>query len=51
VLGELQSLCEPCHNSAKQEIALRGYRSDVGLDGLPTDPNQGPAFINALCLL
>jgi len=26
VTGELQSLCEPCHNSAKRQIELRGYR-------------------------
>ena len=40
VTGELQSLCEPCHKSTKREIELRGYRSDVGLDGYPTDPNH-----------
>jgi 5-methylcytosine-specific restriction endonuclease McrA len=33
VTGELQSLCEPCHNSAKRQIELRGYRCDVGIDG------------------
>ena len=38
--GKLQSLCEPCHNSAKQQIELRGYRCDIGVDGLPTDPNH-----------
>ena len=36
VTGELQSLCEPCHKSAK----LYGYRTDIGFDGLPTDPNH-----------
>jgi 5-methylcytosine-specific restriction endonuclease McrA len=40
VLGKLQSLCEPCHKSAKRQIELRGYRSDIGLDGYPTDPNH-----------
>ena len=40
VLGELQSLCEPCHNSAKRQIELRGYRCDVGIDGYPIDPNH-----------
>ena len=40
VIGELQSLCEPCHNSAKRQIEPRGYRTDSGLDGLPTDPNH-----------
>jgi 5-methylcytosine-specific restriction endonuclease McrA len=29
ITGELQSLCEPCHNSAKRRI-----------DGYPTDPNH-----------
>jgi hypothetical protein len=40
VTGELQSLWEPCHKSAKRQIELRGYRSDIGLDGFPTDPNH-----------
>jgi 5-methylcytosine-specific restriction endonuclease McrA len=40
VLGELQSLCEPCHNAAKRQIELRGYRDDIGIDGYPTDPNH-----------
>jgi hypothetical protein len=40
VTGDLQSLCEPCHNSAKRQIELRGYRCDVGVDGYPTDPNH-----------
>ncbi|HEY2531223.1 MAG TPA: HNH endonuclease [Xanthobacteraceae bacterium] len=40
VTGELQSLCEPCHKSVKREIELRGYRTDIGLDGLPTDANH-----------
>jgi hypothetical protein len=33
-------LCEPCHNSAKRQIELRGYRCDVGIDGYPIDPNH-----------
>jgi hypothetical protein len=40
VTGELQSLCEPCHNSAKRQIKLHGYRLDIGLDDLPLDPNH-----------
>jgi 5-methylcytosine-specific restriction endonuclease McrA len=40
VTGELQSLCEPCHNSAKRQIEVRGYRTDIGLDGFPTDPRH-----------
>ncbi|HEY2532435.1 MAG TPA: HNH endonuclease [Xanthobacteraceae bacterium] len=38
--GKLQSLYEPCHKSAKREIELHGYRSDIGLDGYPTDPSH-----------
>ena len=33
VTGKLQNLCEPFHRSAKRQIELRGYRSDIGLDG------------------
>jgi 5-methylcytosine-specific restriction endonuclease McrA len=40
VTGQLQSLCEPCHKSAKRQIELHGYRTDIGLDGFPTDPNH-----------
>jgi 5-methylcytosine-specific restriction protein A len=37
--GPLRSLCKPCHD-ALQGIKHRGYRSDVGDDGLPTDPRH-----------
>ena len=40
VLGELQSLCGPCHKSTKRQIELWGYRNDIGIDGYPTDPNH-----------
>jgi len=30
VTGKLQNLCEPLHRSAKRQIELRGYRSDIG---------------------
>jgi hypothetical protein len=40
ITGGLRSLCEPCLNSAKRQIELRGYRCDIGLDGFPTDPNH-----------
>jgi len=40
VTGKLQSLCEPCPKSAKREIELRGYWTDIGLDGYPTHPNH-----------
>jgi hypothetical protein len=36
----MQSLCEPCHNSAKRQIELRGYCHDIGLDGFPIDPKH-----------
>jgi 5-methylcytosine-specific restriction enzyme A len=38
--GELQSLCKPCHDRTKRMIELRGYRTDIGLDGYPLDPNH-----------
>jgi 5-methylcytosine-specific restriction enzyme A len=41
-LGELQSLCAPCHNSRKQLVEQRGYDLAVDADGWPTDP-QHPA--------
>jgi 5-methylcytosine-specific restriction endonuclease McrA len=41
--GELQSLCESCHNSSKKYEEGRGYRQDVGLDGWPLD-SRHPAY-------
>src|SRR5262249_3044243 len=38
--GELQSLCGSCHRSVKQKEEKRGYRSDIGGDGWPTDPRH-----------
>jgi hypothetical protein len=38
--GKLHGPCEPCHKSAKRQIELHCYRTDIGLDGLPTDPNH-----------
>ena len=38
VLGELQSLCEPCHNRGKRLLDERGYTNDIDEDGWPTDP-------------
>ena len=43
VLGELQSLCAPCHNGTKQQIEHRGYSTAIGEDGFPIDPNH-PAY-------
>ena len=35
-----QPLCESCHNSYAQQTETRGYHSQVGADGLPTDRNH-----------
>jgi 5-methylcytosine-specific restriction protein A len=32
-----QSLCKPCHDSAKQQIDKIGYSKTIGIDGWPTD--------------
>ena len=39
-LERLQSLCKPCHDGAKKVVEQRGYRTDIGLDGWPTDPRH-----------
>jgi 5-methylcytosine-specific restriction protein A len=41
--GVLQSLCEGCHNRAKQQQERQGYMNDIGVDGMPLDPNH-PAY-------
>jgi 5-methylcytosine-specific restriction endonuclease McrA len=38
--GDLQSLCGLCHWIVKQKEEKRGYRSDIGIDGWPTDPRH-----------
>jgi 5-methylcytosine-specific restriction enzyme A len=38
--GELQSLCDSCHNSRKRYVEVRGYSVDVGYDGWPIDPKH-----------
>lgn len=51
--GELQSLCENCHNQRKRREELHGYQQDVGDDGWPIDPRhpankpRGPIKSNA----
>jgi 5-methylcytosine-specific restriction enzyme A len=40
ILGALQSLCKPCHDSSKKVEERRGYLPDVGPDGWPTDPRH-----------
>lgn len=39
-LGELQSLCVDHHNKTKQQIEVRGYSSEIGVDGFPVDKNH-----------
>ena len=41
--GALQSLCVGCHNSTKLEIEKRGYSTEIGVDGWPTD-RQHPSY-------
>ena len=35
--GELQSLCAPCHDSAKQSEERLGYSKEIGANGWPVD--------------
>ena len=35
--GALQSLCKACHDGPKQSQELRGFSTQVGLDGWPAD--------------
>ncbi len=35
--GKLQSLCAAHHNATKQMLEKRGYVTDIGVDGFPTD--------------
>lgn len=38
--GDLQSLCKPCHDSAKQQEEKRGHSTEIGADGWPIDPRH-----------
>jgi len=38
--GKLQSLCKHHHDKSKQEFEHRGYNTDIGVDGWPTDPRH-----------
>jgi len=40
IVGELQSLCEPCPNRGKRLLDERGYTNDIDDDGWPTDPRH-----------
>ena len=39
-MGKLQTLCRNCHESGKKYEENRGFRSDIGEDGFPLDPNH-----------
>ena len=41
-----QSLCKPCHDSAKQRIEKRGFDHAVGADGFPIDPCHPANLVN-----
>jgi 5-methylcytosine-specific restriction endonuclease McrA len=36
--ANLQSMCKPCHDGAKQELERTGRLRGSGLDGVPLDP-------------
>jgi len=38
--GNLQSLCKPCHDGAKQQLEKSGTLRGCGVDGLPLDANH-----------
>ena len=38
--GGLQSLCDDCHQRAKQSEELKGFSTQVGIDGWPVDPRH-----------
>jgi 5-methylcytosine-specific restriction enzyme A len=38
--GDLQSLCDHCHNKTKKDLETIGYTRTIGLDGWPTHPNH-----------
>lgn len=39
-IGNLASLCKPCHDSTAQQIEKTGYSSNIGEDGWPADVNH-----------
>ena len=38
--GELQSLCQSCHSSFKQQLEVRGFIAGCDLTGMPLDPEH-----------
>jgi hypothetical protein len=50
--GELQSLCAPCHNGAKQQLETTGRLRGSAVDGMPLDPGHhwnGEGEVETLC--
>jgi len=41
--GAIQSLCKLCHDTEKKTVEIRGYSTEIGLDGWPRDPTH-PAY-------
>jgi 5-methylcytosine-specific restriction enzyme A len=39
-LGPFQSLCKECHDVTKRYVERRGFRPDIGVDGMPLDPRH-----------
>jgi 5-methylcytosine-specific restriction enzyme A len=37
IFGDLQSLCRAHHDGSKKEMELKGYCTDIGIDGWPLD--------------
>jgi 5-methylcytosine-specific restriction protein A len=40
LLGDLQSLCKPCHDRDKRNEKERGWTPEVDADGWPIDPRH-----------
>lgn len=38
--GALESVCKDCHDSKIQSAEAQGFRTDLGDDGWPIDPNH-----------
>jgi len=38
--GALQSLCAHHHNKTKKQLEIKGFTTDIGLDGWPSDPRH-----------
>ena len=47
--GTLQSLCASHHNGTKRQLELRGYNTDIGIDGWPKDRNHPVHVVSKKC--